>query len=70
MRTDTIIKRDGLEILKEKLGLVEMEKFISLINRENFDYTKWRENLFENMSIDELADKADNFSTALNNKRI
>ena len=68
MRTDTIIKRDGLEILKEKLGIVEMEKFVVLINRENFDYTKWRKNLFENMSIDELADKADNFSTVFSNK--
>ncbi len=68
MRTDTIIKRDGLEILKEKLGIVEMEKFVALINRENFDYTKWRKNLFENMSIDELANKADNFSTFFSNK--
>jgi len=68
MRTDTIIKKDGLEILKEKLGIVEMEKFVALINREKFDYTKWRENLFENMSVDELADKADDFSTIFSNK--
>jgi len=68
MRTDTIIKRDGLEVLKEKLGIIEMEKFVALINRENFDYTKWRKNLFENMSIDELADRADDFSTSYTNK--
>jgi len=45
-----------------------MEKFIALINRENFNYTKWRENLFENMSIDELADKAQKYSTSFNDK--
>ena len=66
MRTDTIIKEDGFKILKEKLGVVEMEKFIALINRENFNYTKWRKNLFEDMSIDELADKAQKFSTSFN----
>ena len=68
MRTDTIIKKDGVEALKEKLGMVEMEKFIVLINRENFDYTKWRKNLFENMTVDELADKADKFSTYIVHK--
>ena len=44
MRTDTIIKKDGGKALKEKLDMVEMEKFIALINRENFDYSKWRKN--------------------------
>jgi len=62
MRTDTIIKKDGVKALKEKLGMVEKEKFIALINRGNFDYTKWRKNLFDNMTVDELADKADKFS--------
>ena len=46
--------------MKEKLGVVEMERFIMPINREKFDYTKWRKDLFENMDITDLADKADN----------
>jgi hypothetical protein len=32
-----------------------------LIQREPFDYTKWQENLFEDMTIEELAKKADEY---------
>ncbi len=62
MLSDAIIKQTGLEALKEKLGTVEMERFVVLMNRENFDYTKWRRSLFEDMDIEELADKAEKYS--------
>ena len=65
MLSDTVIKQKGFEALKDKLGIVEMERFIMLINREKFDYTKWRKDLFENMDIEELAGKADEFSKSL-----
>ena len=58
MRTDTIIRNEGTQILMDKLGLVEAERFIMLIQKEPFDYTQWQENLFENMSIEEIAQKA------------
>jgi hypothetical protein len=50
-----------MEILSKYLGMVEAERFIMLIQREPFDYTKWQENLFENMTIEELAKKADEY---------
>ncbi len=62
MRSDAIIKQEGFNALKEKLGVVEMERFIVLINREKFDYTSWRKNLFEDMTIEKLADAADEYS--------
>ena len=65
MISDAIIKKKGFEVLKEKLGIVEMERFIMLINREKFDYTKWRKDLFEDMDITDLANKADKFSKDL-----
>ncbi len=46
MRTNTEIKMAGFELLSNHLGMVEAERFIALIQREKFDYTKWRENLF------------------------
>ncbi|WP_246539880.1 hypothetical protein [sulfur-oxidizing endosymbiont of Gigantopelta aegis] len=51
--------------LKENLGIVEMERFIMLINREKFDCTKWRKDLFEDMDIADLSDKANEFSKGL-----
>ena len=58
MVTDTVLKNNGMRILIKELGLLESERFITLIIREPFDYTKWREsfvNQFEDMSAEELS---------------
>jgi len=64
MKTDTLIRSEGMEILVKYLGLVEAERFIMLIQKEPFDYTKWQENLFENMSIEEISKKAAEYRKA------
>ena len=58
MITDTEIKSKGVQILATYLGDVEMERFIALIQREPFDYTKWHQNMDNNMSLEELSRKA------------
>ena len=58
MITDTEIRVKGMEALSKAIGLVEAERFISLIQREPFDYTKWRQNLFEGMTIEEISSEA------------
>ena len=58
MKTDTLIRNEGMEALANKLGLVDAERFIMLIQKEAFDYTKWQEHLFENISVEELSTKA------------
>jgi len=58
MITDTEIKVRGLEILTEHLGDIEAERFIALIQREPFDYTKWRQGLDEELSIEVISEKA------------
>jgi hypothetical protein len=70
MKTDTLIRNEGMEILVKNLGLVEAERFIMLIQKEPFDYTKWQETLFENMSIEEISKNAaeyrkNNYKSAL-----
>ena len=55
MRTDTEIRVQGLRALVEVLGIVEAEKFISLILREPFDYTKWQQNLWTDRNIAEIS---------------
>jgi hypothetical protein len=57
MRSDTLIKSDGMRILAEKLGIIEAERFITLVLREPFDYTDWQRNLYGNMGVRELYDK-------------
>lgn len=63
MRTDTVIKQEGMNALISKLGYVDAERFIVLISREPFDYTKWREqHLEEGLSVRELSQKAMEYS--------
>jgi hypothetical protein len=54
MRADTVIRNDGMNILLKNLGLIESERFIMLLQKDTFDYTKWQENLFEDMTIEEI----------------
>jgi hypothetical protein len=61
MMVDSEIKMRGLKILSQHLGAVQAERFIALIQRERFDYTKWRENLFAGMSGEEISKKAMEF---------
>jgi hypothetical protein len=58
MKTDTLVRNEGMEALAKDLGLVDAERFIMLIQKEPFDYTKWQEHLFDNMSVEELSKKA------------
>ena len=58
MITDTEIRLKGLKILAKYLGDVEAERFIALIQREPFDYTKWRQGIDEEFSIEEISNKA------------
>jgi len=58
MRTDTLIKNEGMMALRNNLGMVEMEHFILLIQRDTFDYTKWQDNLLEDLSIEEISERA------------
>lgn len=63
MKTDTVVKLEGIDALISKLGYVDAERFIALITREPFDYTKWREqSLDENLSVRELSQKAAAYS--------
>jgi len=52
---DTILLDTGMDILVERLGLVNAERFIYLVNKEPFDYTKWQQNLFEGMTGREIS---------------
>jgi len=42
MKNDTVLRQEGMRVLSENLGLVETERFISLMIHEPFDYTEWQ----------------------------
>lgn len=51
----------GMECLVEKLGVVNMEHFIKVIKRENFDYTKWQRDFFDAKEDNELRNEIKTF---------
>ena len=57
-RNDTLVRTEGMKILLEGLGKVDAERFISLIIKEPFDYTKWQHELFSGLSVRELSNIA------------
>jgi len=58
VRTDAVIKSEGFRALFEKMDAVEVERFILLLKRERFDYTLWRQSLWEDMTVEELSRRA------------
>ncbi|MDL1979288.1 MAG: hypothetical protein LWX52_14555 [Deltaproteobacteria bacterium] len=58
MITDIEIKQRGIKALIADLGNVQAERFISLIIREPFDYTKWQRDLWPDESVEVLSQKA------------
>lgn len=48
----------GIMCLLNVLGSVDTERFISNILREKFDYTKWQQQRFDNISSDDFFNAA------------
>ena len=58
MKADTLVRTEGMNALIKTLGLIDAERSVMLIQKETFDYTKWQENLFEDMTIEEIYNNA------------
>nr|VFJ48819.1 MAG: hypothetical protein BECKFM1743A_GA0114220_100637 [Candidatus Kentron sp. FM]VFJ49312.1 MAG: hypothetical protein BECKFM1743C_GA0114222_100697 [Candidatus Kentron sp. FM]VFK08473.1 MAG: hypothetical protein BECKFM1743B_GA0114221_100717 [Candidatus Kentron sp. FM] len=53
--TDTEVKVKGMDALIATLGPVDAERFVSLMMREPFDYTKWQEDLWNDKPVEEIS---------------
>lgn len=63
MKTNAVIRQEGIDALIAKLGYVDAERFIVLLTSDPFDYTKWREQaLNEDLSVRELSRRAMQYS--------
>ena len=56
---DNILRADGMNILIEKLGAVNAEKFIYLVKKDKLDYTKWQQGLYKGMKALEINNMAE-----------
>jgi hypothetical protein len=56
--TDDALCAKGLTVLEDHLGPVEALRFLALISRQPFDYQRWREQYFGDMSLAEILTQA------------
>jgi hypothetical protein len=61
---DTVLSQNVIKCLIENFGVVQTERFISIIIKEPFDYTKWQQNLYSDMSVEELFTAASKWKKA------
>jgi len=59
--SDIELKRKGISLLINHLGEVDAEKFISLMNKEGFDYTEWQKQLFSGYEPKQLSSEPMNY---------
>ena len=55
---DTILSQNVIKCLIQNFGVLQTERFISIIIREPFDYTEWQQDLFNDMTVEELFNAA------------
>jgi hypothetical protein len=58
MIPDEELKVQGVRALIAALGDVGAERFVSLLTRAPFDYTKWQVSLWPEVGVEELSRKA------------
>lgn len=58
MITDEELKVRGVRALIAALGDVQAERFVSLLTRASFDYTKWQASLWPDAGVEELSREA------------
>jgi hypothetical protein len=53
-RTDTVLRVEAMAVLLKYLGEIDAERFIGMIKTDNFDYTEWQRNLWQDKTIDDI----------------
>lgn len=65
MRTESEIRMQGMQALIGALGLIETERFLIAISQDKFNYTEWRRTGLPDMSIEQIAAAANQFTSQL-----
>ena len=65
MKTESEIRMQGMQALIGSLGLIETERFLIAVNQDKFNYTEWRRTGLPDMSIEQIATAANQFSSQL-----
>ena len=65
MKTEAEIRMAGMQALISSLGLVEAERFMVAVSRDRLNYTEWQRNGLPAMSLNVLAQAANDVADGL-----
>lgn len=54
MTRETVLINQGIQCLIDNLGIIGAEEFISLVLREQIDYTEWQREHYKDVTSEEL----------------
>jgi hypothetical protein len=69
MKSESALRREGMELLRNNLGLIDSARFIDIITRDKFDYTEWRRNLGKDKTLYEIYIDAVEFAKKLKEEK-
>ncbi|MCL2157491.1 MAG: hypothetical protein FWH54_05670 [Methanobrevibacter sp.] len=58
MKSEAELRSEVMKSLKENFGLVDTERFIDIIKKDDFDYTEWQGDLWKDKTTSEIHDEA------------
>jgi hypothetical protein len=53
-QSESVWRSEAMNILIEHLGVLNTERFINSILKDQFDYTEWQRNLWKDKTVDEI----------------
>jgi len=65
MKTESEIRMQGMQALIGSLGLIEAERFLISVNQEKFNYTEWHRHGLPDLSIEQIAAAANQYTSQL-----
>jgi hypothetical protein len=65
---DDALCAKGLALLEDQLGPVQTLRFLALLSRQPFDYQRWRQQHFAEMSLTEVLTQAQQLSISQQNE--
>ena len=52
----------GMQCLVQELGAIDAQRFIALLHQENFDYTEWQRQFFDEIPSGEFQKRAQEYA--------
>lgn len=58
MKSEAVLRSEVMKSLINNFGLVDAERFIDIIKRDEFDYTEWQRDLWKDKTTTEIHNEA------------